>query len=471
LLLLLAGALAVPLPQSGYSLLSPSAASGTFLIHFKPHQINSLKVHSWRSVLFNCTQITRRQPLLPPLPVVSPRFANSVGHGTSSVAVSTHTTTHTTVNNNNIHAAFNSTTYTDKDKADQDSGVNGDHVNVSFTTTSSSTLNTSSSSVGIFFTTGSSSEASGGVVSTSQDSTRAGISVTPPWDQGAASTTTTPPRDDDSGIVGPLEYRQPPLEARRYVVMIWSSNDLIAKPVLWGSEEFDDGCTSEQHAKLWNSGGLLSPTPQTTPKPGNNNSNNASSEGNHSTPAPGSSVTGSSTSSGSTSSSSRAGVHGPLRQWWTWRGRCYVLMEVLEGQQHNFSVHALHVGRVTMSVSLVDKASALLAANGELDPSLAQDNGAVLATAHIPIETVRGQRTADLVFDSSAAAIAILITFGIGCCTDTDSVKRQLKFPVSLIIGFCCQFILMPVVSNSSKLCQLFYVFTTSFPPIPLVTC
>ncbi|XP_076462539.1 uncharacterized protein LOC143294907 [Babylonia areolata] len=123
----------------------------------------------------------------------------------------------------------------------------------------------------------------------------------------------------------------------------------------------------------------------------------------------------------------------------------YLLMAVQEGQQHNFSVKALHVGRVTMSVAVLgQQEAALLADNGQLP-----HNNVIqaVATSHFPVTTVRDPRTADLVFDSSAAAIAILITFGMGCCTDTDSVKRQLKFPVSLIIGFCCQFILMPVLA------------------------
>lgn len=113
----------------------------------------------------------------------------------------------------------------------------------------------------------------------------------------------------------------------------------------------------------------------------------------------------------------------------------------------NATPQALHVGRVTMSVAVVDKdTAASLASNGKLS-NIVQ----AVAASEFPVTTVREQRTADLVFDSSAAAIAILISFGIGCCTDTDSVKRQLKHPVSLVIGFCCQFILMPVVSSAAR--------------------
>ncbi|XP_076441524.1 ileal sodium/bile acid cotransporter-like [Babylonia areolata] len=100
-------------------------------------------------------------------------------------------------------------------------------------------------------------------------------------------------------------------------------------------------------------------------------------------------------------------------------------------------------GGVTQSLVLLDKdlAAQMAGENGQLSTSQA------VATSQVPVAVVRGQRLADVAFDSSAAAIALLVMFGMGCCTDTASVKRQLKFPVSLIIGFCCQFILMPVLA------------------------
>ncbi|KAK6990049.1 hypothetical protein BgiMline_013320 [Biomphalaria glabrata] len=114
----------------------------------------------------------------------------------------------------------------------------------------------------------------------------------------------------------------------------------------------------------------------------------------------------------------------------------YILMAVSAGRQHNFSVEARHIGRVTMSVAVV----------GDKGIPQASYVQAVAATQY-QVTTVRGERTADIVFNSAAAAIAIIISFGIGAITDLDSLKRQLKYPVALIIGFCCQFIIMPVLA------------------------
>ncbi|KAH9504680.1 hypothetical protein Btru_062561 [Bulinus truncatus] len=114
----------------------------------------------------------------------------------------------------------------------------------------------------------------------------------------------------------------------------------------------------------------------------------------------------------------------------------YILMAVTAGRQHNFSVEARHIGRVTMSVAVV----------GDKGIPQASYVQAVAATQY-QVTTVRGERTADIVFNSAAAAIAIIISFGIGAITDLESLKRQLKYPVALIIGFCCQFIIMPVLA------------------------
>ena len=71
-----------------------------------------------------------------------------------------------------------------------------------------------------------------------------------------------------------------------------------------------------------------------------------------------------------------------------------------------------------------------------------------IASSHLDISTVRGRRTADIVFDCFTFAIALLIAFGIGCRTTLTDVRLHVKFPVSLIIGFCAQFIMLPVVSS-----------------------
>lgn len=105
---------------------------------------------------------------------------------------------------------------------------------------------------------------------------------------------------------------------------------------------------------------------------------------------------------------------------------------------NNFTIQAMHIGYVTILVTVFGTTSMAMAKN-HLSQTIARGEYKLTVTPR--------PKTADFVFDCSAAAVAILISFGIGCVTDTESLKRQLKYPVSLVIGFCCQFLLMPVVS------------------------
>ncbi|KAL3870061.1 hypothetical protein ACJMK2_042677 [Sinanodonta woodiana] len=105
---------------------------------------------------------------------------------------------------------------------------------------------------------------------------------------------------------------------------------------------------------------------------------------------------------------------------------------------HNFTIQAMYIGYVTMSVTVYDTDSLTLA-RANLAAAIGRAEYRVMVTSR--------QKLADFIFDCSAAAVAILISFGIGCVTDTENLKRQLKYPVSLVIGFCCQFLLMPVLA------------------------
>ena len=95
---------------------------------------------------------------------------------------------------------------------------------------------------------------------------------------------------------------------------------------------------------------------------------------------------------------------------------------------NNFTIQAMSIGYVKVVVTIFGTSSL------------------VMGQSEYKVTILPRPKTADFVFDCSAAAVAILISFGIGCVTDTENLKRQLKHPVSLIIGFCCQFLLMPVV-------------------------
>ncbi|XP_063397395.1 uncharacterized protein LOC134681638 isoform X2 [Mytilus trossulus] len=115
-----------------------------------------------------------------------------------------------------------------------------------------------------------------------------------------------------------------------------------------------------------------------------------------------------------------------------------ISMQVELNNDHNFTIEAMKIGYVTFLLTLLESESIDMAKAGYSKQ---------LSSTEYNVQVVRAEKLADFVFDCSAAAVAILISFGIGCVTDTDSIKKQLKYPVSLLIGFCCQFLLMPVLA------------------------
>lgn len=119
---------------------------------------------------------------------------------------------------------------------------------------------------------------------------------------------------------------------------------------------------------------------------------------------------------------------------------------------NNFTIQAMHIGYVTVFVTIFGTGSLVMARSSQLNQPLGQ--------GELKVAVVSRQKPADFVFDCSAAAVAILISFGIGCVTDTENLKRQLKYPVSLVLGFCCQFLLMPVVSILT-ICQPLLLLST----------
>lgn len=122
-----------------------------------------------------------------------------------------------------------------------------------------------------------------------------------------------------------------------------------------------------------------------------------------------------------------------------------IFLQININRTYSFSVKAIHVGHITMTITILST-DAIRQLPALLLDEVEQDVQAI-AIASYNVSIVRGHKYADIVFDCAVAGVAILISFGIGCLTDVGSLKRQLKYPVSLVIGFICQFLLMPLVS------------------------
>nr|VZI35733.1 unnamed protein product [Spirometra erinaceieuropaei] len=67
----------------------------------------------------------------------------------------------------------------------------------------------------------------------------------------------------------------------------------------------------------------------------------------------------------------------------------------------------------------------------------------------LPVKVLRPRGSIEVVFRAVVACLVIGITFVMGCELDPRLIWRHLKRPVGPLIGFCCQFGIMPLVPQS----------------------
>lgn len=65
----------------------------------------------------------------------------------------------------------------------------------------------------------------------------------------------------------------------------------------------------------------------------------------------------------------------------------------------------------------------------------------------LKVKVVRNQRVVDHLFTYSVAVLVSVIYISFGCALDWSVFKTTFRRPVGPIIGFCCQFIFMPLIS------------------------
>ncbi|KAL7055464.1 hypothetical protein AAHC03_022908 [Spirometra sp. Aus1] len=73
------------------------------------------------------------------------------------------------------------------------------------------------------------------------------------------------------------------------------------------------------------------------------------------------------------------------------------------------------------------------------------DNGG--SVMGLPVKILRPRGPIEVVFRAVVACLVIGITFVMGCELDPRLIWRHLKRPVGPLIGFCCQFGIMPLIA------------------------
>lgn len=101
--------------------------------------------------------------------------------------------------------------------------------------------------------------------------------------------------------------------------------------------------------------------------------------------------------------------------------------------------------------------------NPKVFVALHQSNSIETAAESLPLTIIREDRAIDHAFTGSVATLVALLYINFGAALDVTKLKGILKKPVGPIIGFCGQFIVMPLVSENVT---LLFCFIFVYQPI-----
>lgn len=96
----------------------------------------------------------------------------------------------------------------------------------------------------------------------------------------------------------------------------------------------------------------------------------------------------------------------------------------------NFDINAIFLGTPRVYVELVNS-----------------DGSTEKAEQTLPLTVIRADRAIDHAFTGSVAVLVSLLYINFGAALDLTKLKGIIKKPVGPVIGFCGQFIVMPLVS------------------------
>jgi sodium/bile acid cotransporter 3/5 len=92
-----------------------------------------------------------------------------------------------------------------------------------------------------------------------------------------------------------------------------------------------------------------------------------------------------------------------------------------------------------------------------------QRSSKILAEKTMKVSVVRKKTIQSKLFSYSVAILVSLAYINMGCAMDLEVVKKTLKKPVGPLIGFICQYFIMPLISFA-----LGYIFGAKNAPMRL---
>jgi Sodium Bile acid symporter family len=130
-----------------------------------------------------------------------------------------------------------------------------------------------------------------------------------------------------------------------------------------------------------------------------------------------------------------------------WPRICYFESIWNESMNCSLSVRGLFLGRTNIRIRYAAYSSSELssvtiaqAAEGREEPAT--------QSAWVHVSVVRKERVVDHLFLGLVTLMVIIANVGMGCKIELPVVKEVLRRPIAPVIGFCCQYLIMPLVSS-----------------------
>lgn len=102
-------------------------------------------------------------------------------------------------------------------------------------------------------------------------------------------------------------------------------------------------------------------------------------------------------------------------------------------------VQGSHLGRTNVRVSVTYAIA---------DPAVNPCADNEVKEAAYEVVVMRAPKVEQQVFRLGVAGFLVILNFGFGCSLDLQIVKEILRRPFAPALGFCCQYIMMPLVSG-----------------------
>lgn len=116
------------------------------------------------------------------------------------------------------------------------------------------------------------------------------------------------------------------------------------------------------------------------------------------------------------------------------------------GDTKDFSPNTNWTGSFNLTASFLGYTQVVVRLWGNISTNRVADKEVVAQSEPAKVAVIRSHRAVDKAFIYTIAILVSVAFINMGCMLDLEIVKATLKKPIGPAIGFCCQYIFMPLV-------------------------